>query len=84
VANTRPENQLADRELMSTRECADFLGMSTQWLDAARNNGWGPKFTKLSPRATRYRRSDVMEWLRKRDDQATRKHVRKARTGRAA
>jgi predicted DNA-binding transcriptional regulator AlpA len=53
-------------ELLSTSEVAEWLGLSTQWLEIGRHRGYGPKWIQLSPRRTRYLRSDVLAWLRSR------------------
>jgi predicted DNA-binding transcriptional regulator AlpA len=56
-------------ELLDTEEVAAWLHVSMQWLEIARHHGYGPPFTKLSPRMIRYKRSDVLAWLN------TRKHA---------
>jgi predicted DNA-binding transcriptional regulator AlpA len=56
----------ADDELLSTPELANWLGVSTQFLDIGRSKGYGPPFQKISPRMVRYRRGDVLAWLRSR------------------
>jgi predicted DNA-binding transcriptional regulator AlpA len=58
-------------EMLSTVEVAAWLGMSTQWLEGARFRGFGPKYMNLGPRMVRYRRGDIIEWLRKRTHQST-------------
>jgi predicted DNA-binding transcriptional regulator AlpA len=58
-------------EMMSTIEVAAWLGMSTQWLEGARHRGFGPKYMNLGPRMVRYRRGDIIEWLRTRTHQST-------------
>jgi hypothetical protein len=35
----------ADDDLMSTRQVADWLGISTQWLEIGRCKNYGPRFT---------------------------------------
>jgi len=51
---------------LSTRETADWLGNSVQWLEIGRSRGYGPPFVRVSPRVIRYRRGDVIEWLKAR------------------
>lgn len=58
-----------DDLLLSTREVADWLGVSLQWLEIGRVKGWGPVFLKLGPKRIRYRRGDVIAWL------ASRRHA---------
>jgi predicted DNA-binding transcriptional regulator AlpA len=60
-----------DDEMMSTLQVAAWLGMSTQWLEGARFRGFGPKYMNLGPRMVRYRRGDIIEWLRTRTHQST-------------
>jgi predicted DNA-binding transcriptional regulator AlpA len=53
----------ADDQLLNTRELAKWLGVSTQFLEIGRHKGYGPRYTRLSPRNIRYKRSDVLAWL---------------------
>jgi predicted DNA-binding transcriptional regulator AlpA len=50
-------------ELLPTPKTADWLGVSTEWLEIGRSKGYGPPFVRLSPSRVRYRRSDVWRWL---------------------
>jgi len=50
-------------ELLDTMQTAAWLGLSHQWLEAARSRGDGPRFVRLTPRRIRYRRSDVLAFL---------------------
>ena len=52
-----------DESLLTTAETAQWLGVSTQWLEIGRHRGYGPPFERLSPRCVRYRRSKVCAWL---------------------
>jgi predicted DNA-binding transcriptional regulator AlpA len=54
-------------DLLSTRELADWLDVSIQWVEIGRHAGYGPRFRRIGPRRIRYLRADVMEWL---DDRA--------------
>jgi len=60
----------ADDDLLTTRQIAEWLGVSTQWCDIGRSKtktgGYGPPSIKLSPRCVRYRRGDVVAWLKER------------------
>ena len=53
-------------DLLDTRQVADWLGVSMQWVEIGRSQGYGPPFRKISTRMIRYLRSDVLAWLRKR------------------
>jgi predicted DNA-binding transcriptional regulator AlpA len=55
-----------DDELLSSRQLADWLGVSVQWVEIGRTRGYGPPFLRLGPRMVRYRRGPVRKWLRKR------------------
>ena len=55
-----------DDELLSSRDEAAWLGVSIQWLEAGRANGYGPPFIMIGPRMVRYRRGDTRAYLRKR------------------
>jgi predicted DNA-binding transcriptional regulator AlpA len=68
----------ADDELLSTREVAGWLGVSTQWLEIGRCKKYGPKFTRVGPRVIRYRRGDVREWLKARAHASTAEYGRRA------
>jgi hypothetical protein len=61
----------ADGDLFRTRTAAEFLGTSERWLINGRHKGYGPPFTKLSPRQVRYRREDLRAWLRERTYRCT-------------
>jgi len=56
----------ADDELLTTLAVANWLGVSAQWLEIGRHRGYGPRYNKISPRCIRYRRADVVEWLKAR------------------
>jgi predicted DNA-binding transcriptional regulator AlpA len=52
-----------DDDLLSTNEVANWLSLSTQWLEIARSKGYGPRYVRISPRKIMYLRSDVLAWL---------------------
>jgi predicted DNA-binding transcriptional regulator AlpA len=60
------EGRGAPDDLLTTPAVADWLGVSRQWLEIGRNKGYGPKFVKLNPKRVRYRREDVLTWLKAR------------------
>jgi hypothetical protein len=69
-------DDLKDDTLLDTRECANWLGVSRQFLELGRMNGSGPPCTVLSPKVIRYRRNTVLRWLIERErDYAKRKAV---------
>jgi hypothetical protein len=57
-------------ELLNTKLVAGLIHVSTQWLEIARSGGYGPPFVRLSPRIVRYRRRDLIDWLRSRSAKA--------------
>ena len=61
----------ADDELLSTRAVADWLGVSTQWVEIGRSKNYGPPFRKISARCIRYHRGDVLKWLKERSYAST-------------
>jgi predicted DNA-binding transcriptional regulator AlpA len=48
--------------LIAEREAAQFLGFTVRALQNWRLRGGGPRFVKISSRAVRYRRRDLVEW----------------------
>ena len=63
-------------DLLSTSEVAEWLGVSTQFLEIGRVKNYGPKFCKLSTRRVRYLRSDVRAWLAERTHNSTAEYGR--------
>ena len=53
-------------DLLTTSDVAEWLGLSTQWLEIGRGKNYGPRFIVLSTRQIRYRRADVLAWLSER------------------
>jgi predicted DNA-binding transcriptional regulator AlpA len=49
--------------LLTVREAADFLRLSTSWLAKARMRGDGPPFVKLGG-SIRYLESTLVRWMR--------------------
>jgi predicted DNA-binding transcriptional regulator AlpA len=60
-----------DDDLLTTKQVADWLGISTQWLEIGRSKNYGPRFVRISARVIRYTRGDVREWLRGRSHAST-------------
>jgi predicted DNA-binding transcriptional regulator AlpA len=60
-----------DDDLLSTSAVALWLGVSCQWLELGRSKNYGPKYKRLSPRVIRYRRGDIIAWLKSRTRSCT-------------
>lgn len=58
-------------DLLSTRETAAWLRVSTQFLEIGRSKGYGPPFRRLAPQVICYRRGDVLAWLDERLHRST-------------
>jgi predicted DNA-binding transcriptional regulator AlpA len=54
-------------ELLNTVATAQWLGISRQRLESWRSEGGGPPFIRISHRCVRYRRSQVLAWLKERE-----------------
>jgi hypothetical protein len=53
-------------DLLTSRDVAHWLGVTEQWVETGRVKNYGPPFTRLSPKVIRYRRGDIVKWLRSR------------------
>jgi hypothetical protein len=53
-------------DLLTTAQCATWLGVSIQFLEIGRGKNYGPPHVSLAPRVIRYRRDEVSQWLRER------------------
>jgi hypothetical protein len=51
-------------DLFTPKQVAEIIQYSTQWLAQARSNGYGPPFVRISATMVRYRRRDLLAWLR--------------------
>lgn len=60
------ESTGAGDDLLTPEQLADWLSVSLEWLDQARAHGYGPRVTKFSHKHIRYKRGDVVRWLRER------------------
>lgn len=58
------ESWAADADLLKPQEVARALRTTENGLRRWRAAGKGPRFLKLEGKAIRYRRVDVVEWLR--------------------
>jgi hypothetical protein len=70
------EEEGRDDEVLSTAQVADWLGVSPQWLEIGRGKNYGPQFTRISARVIRYRRADVVAWLKARSHKSTAEYAR--------
>jgi hypothetical protein len=66
-----------DDDLLTTREIAEWFGVSEQWLEIGRSKGYGPPFLRMSERCIRYRRGNAREYLRKRTFASTAAYARR-------
>jgi predicted DNA-binding transcriptional regulator AlpA len=64
-------------ELLTTPATAEWLGVSTQWLEIGRSKGYGPPFVRLSTRRVRYHRAGVLAWLASRTHASTAEYAAK-------
>jgi len=67
-----------DDQLLTTQQVSVMLGVSEQWLEVGRQQGYGPEYQKLGPRLLRYRRGGVLDWVRQRAALFARKGKREA------
>jgi hypothetical protein len=68
-----------DDDLLTTAEVADWLRISTQWLEIGRSNGnYGPRFKRLGPGVIRYKRASVLAWLKEREFSHTSQYKNRA------
>jgi predicted DNA-binding transcriptional regulator AlpA len=63
-------------DLLTTKEVAAWLNVSTQWLEIGRHKKYGPRYVRLSQRCVRYRRGDVLDWLASRTHASTREYTK--------
>lgn len=71
----------ADDTLMSTKQLAEHLGVSVQFLEIGRSKNYGPKFVRIADRVIRYRMDDVRRWLAQRAFGCTAEYQRSAAGG---
>jgi hypothetical protein len=56
----------ASDELLTSRQLAHWLEITEQWVHVGRTCGYGPPFIEPFPKVIRYKRRDVVRWLRTR------------------
>ena len=54
---------MGSSEFLTTRQLADYLGMSIVKINNDRARGFGPPYMRVD-RVIRYRRTDVDEWIK--------------------
>ena len=72
------ESTGGDDDLLSTIQLAAMLGVSTQWVEIGRSKNFGPRFVRIGPKRIRYRRADVLAWLKSRTHQSTSQYSKRA------
>src|SRR5262245_56559295 len=66
-----------DDELLTTRQMAEWLQCSEQWLEIKRGQGGGPPFVVLANRMVRYLRGKGREWLKSRMHLSTSEYTKR-------
>ena len=64
---------------LNTKQLADWLGVSVQWLEIGRCKGYGPPYRRIGQKAIRYRVGDVLPWLEERYHKSTAEYATGAR-----
>jgi Helix-turn-helix domain len=65
---------LAEEELLTPKEAAKFLKMSTSFLAKKRMHGGGPAYSK-SGRSVRYSKAALLRWLKCHECSSTKDYV---------
>jgi len=81
AASEVKNNGASNDDLLTTPETAMWLGVSRQWLEIGRIKNYGPTFVRLSAQAIRYKRSDVIEWLKAREHSHTAEYATDVKRG---
>lgn len=55
--------------LISEHEVARILNIAPKTLQSWRQNGFGPKYLKLSNKTIRYKTEDIQNWLQQRTNE---------------
>lgn len=68
-----PPTPSPDDELWTSQQYAEFIGgkFTTQAAAQQRHRGDGPPYIRLGARSVRYRKADVLAWLRDRIETQT-------------
>ncbi len=59
-------------KLLTSRQAAEYLGFSLNWIQDRRKTGGGPRYIRINSRTVRYRRQDLDRWI---DAFGTREHT---------
>jgi predicted DNA-binding transcriptional regulator AlpA len=70
TATTKAHSDYLDA-LLPEEEAAEFLGYSKRALQNWRHRGDGPPYIRISERAVRYRRRDLIRWCEELTEQST-------------
>jgi hypothetical protein len=62
-------------ELLTTKQTAEWLDVSEQWLEIGRHKGYGPPYVRIAPRIVRYTRGDIRKYLTERTHQSTAEYM---------
>lgn len=63
-AGTNPHSASSGQtELVDSNEVAQMLKITANTLQIWRHQGKGPRYVKLSRRAVRYRKKDILDWV---------------------
>jgi predicted DNA-binding transcriptional regulator AlpA len=62
AAPNQPPIQTSPSPYVNTKQAAEYLGLSHQYLEIARHKGGGPQYIKLA-KAVRYRVEDLDDWM---------------------
>ena len=62
-------------DLLDTKEAAEFLRVSRQFLEIGRHRGYGPPYQKVGRRRVFYRRKHILKWLDERVHRCTSEYM---------
>ena len=57
--------------LLTEDQAAAFIEFTPRFLQARRHRGGGPSYIRVSPRAVRYRKRDLITWAEERRQTST-------------
>lgn len=57
------EHPTAQDRLLSTEEAAEFIGMTSRFLEVRRYRGGGPSFIRISANRVKYSLADLNAWI---------------------
>lgn len=53
-------------DVLDQKQMSEWFGLAESWFEFARHKGFGPPFMRPTLRTIRYRKRDVIKWLRQR------------------